>query len=206
MFEARDEQKTEDKFIRAVLKALGWVYDPQPRHKRRKAKVRPDYALASGGLRNRARSHEPKTYYPTHKQSPGRVGDVQNDTVKDDPLDARRHSPTRPIPRRGLLPRMGSLLGHTVTGKPMSVLTPRRLPLQQLFEVDSKHCYSQTVPSPVILWILRSGRSRLPQPRASDGWTLPERVIEQLEPSVTTSRPHLRPGSSWRKALRPPPV
>ena len=45
VFEAKDEQKTEDKFIRPVLKALGWVYDPQPRHKRRKTKVRPDYAL-----------------------------------------------------------------------------------------------------------------------------------------------------------------
>ena len=45
VFEARDEQKTEDKFIRPAFKALGWIYDPQPRHKRRQAKVRPDYAL-----------------------------------------------------------------------------------------------------------------------------------------------------------------
>lgn len=66
VFEARDEQKTEDKFIRPVLKALGWVYDPQPRHKRRKAKVRPDYALfaSTEEYETAARSpDEPKTYY-----------------------------------------------------------------------------------------------------------------------------------------------
>ena len=45
VFDARDEQKTRNKFIRPVLKALGWLYDPQPRHRRRTKKVRPDYAL-----------------------------------------------------------------------------------------------------------------------------------------------------------------
>jgi hypothetical protein len=94
VFEARDEQKTEDKFIRPVLKALGWVYDPQPRHKRRKAKVRPDYALftSTEDYETAARSpNEPKTYY-SHAQAIAEAkywGRPLNDTVKDDPLDAR---------------------------------------------------------------------------------------------------------------------
>ena len=94
VFEVRDEQKTEDKFIRPVLKALGWVYDPQPRHKRRKAKVRPDYALfaSTGDYETAAHSpNEPKTYY-SHAQAIAEAkywGRPLNDTVKDDPLDAR---------------------------------------------------------------------------------------------------------------------
>src|SRR5437899_1264063 len=94
VFEARDEQKTEDKFIRPVLKALGWVYDPQPRHKRRKAKVRPDYALfaSTEDYETAARSpNEPKTYY-SRAQAIAEAkywGRPLNDTVKDDPLDAR---------------------------------------------------------------------------------------------------------------------
>ena len=94
VFEARDEQKTEDKFIRPVLKALGWVYDPQPRHKRRKAKVRPDYALFASTEDYETAAHspnEPKTYY-SHAQAIAEAkywGRPLNDTVKDDPLDAR---------------------------------------------------------------------------------------------------------------------
>ncbi len=94
VFEVRDEQKTEDKFIRPVLKALGWVYDPQPRHKRRKAKVRPDYALFASTEDYETAAHtpnEPKTYY-SHAQAIAEAkywGRPLNDTVKDDPLDAR---------------------------------------------------------------------------------------------------------------------
>jgi hypothetical protein len=93
VFEARDEQKTEDKFIRPVFKALGWVYDPQPRHKRRKVKVRPDYALfaTSADYESAGQTpNEPKAYY-SHAQAIGEAkywGRPLNDTVKDDPLDA----------------------------------------------------------------------------------------------------------------------
>jgi type I restriction-modification system DNA methylase subunit len=94
VFEAHDEQKTEDKFIRPVLKALGWVYDPQPRHKRGKVKVRPDYALfaTQQDYENAARSpNDPKAYY-SQAQAISEAkywGRPLNDTVKDDPLDAR---------------------------------------------------------------------------------------------------------------------
>src|SRR3989441_10581319 len=93
VFEARDEQKTEDKFIRPVFRALGWVYDPQPRHKRRTKKVRPDYALfaTSADYESAGRvSNEPKAYY-SQAQAIGEAkywGRPLNDTVKDDPLDA----------------------------------------------------------------------------------------------------------------------
>ncbi len=94
IFDARDEQKTEDKFVRPLLKALGWIYDPQPRHKRRKAKVRPDYALfaAARDYETAARiRNEAKAYYSLSEA----IGEAKywgrplNDTVKDDPLDAR---------------------------------------------------------------------------------------------------------------------
>src|SRR3989442_10289320 len=93
VFDAKDEQKTEDKFIRPVLKALGWVYDPQPRHKRRKTKVRPDYALfaTSSDYESAGQvSNETKAYY-SQAQAIGEAkywGRPLNDTVKDDPLDA----------------------------------------------------------------------------------------------------------------------
>lgn len=93
VFESKDEQKTEDKFIRPVLMALGWVYDPQPRHKRRKAKVRPDYALfaTSADYESAGQApNEPKAYY-AHTQAIGEAkywGRPLNDTVKDDRLDA----------------------------------------------------------------------------------------------------------------------
>ncbi len=93
VFEAGDEQKTEDKFIRPVLTALGWMYDPQPRHKRRKAKVRPDYALFATAADYESAGqapNEPKAYY-THAQAIGEAkywGRPLNDTVKDDRLDA----------------------------------------------------------------------------------------------------------------------
>jgi len=93
VFEAKDEQKTEDKFIRPVLKALGWVYDPQPRHRRRKAKVRPDYALfatlADYELAGQA-ANEPKAYYSLAQAIAEAKywGRPLNDTVKEDPLDA----------------------------------------------------------------------------------------------------------------------
>ena len=94
VFEVRDEQKTEDKFIRPVLKSLGWVYDPQPRHKRHKAKVRPDYALfaSTEEYESAARSpDESKIYYSkAHAIAEAKYwGRPLNDTVKDDPLDAR---------------------------------------------------------------------------------------------------------------------
>lgn len=94
VFEAKDEQKTEDKFIRPVLKALGWVYDPQPRHKRRKTKVRPDYALFATAADYESAgqaANEPKAYYSlAHAIGEAKYwGRPLNDTVKDDPLDAR---------------------------------------------------------------------------------------------------------------------
>lgn len=94
VFEARDEQKTEDKFIRPVLKALGWIYDPQPRHKRGKRKVRPDYALFATQEDYEGAAHSPddsKAYY-SQAQAIAEAkywGRPLNDTVKDDPLDAR---------------------------------------------------------------------------------------------------------------------
>lgn len=94
VFEVRDEQKTEDKFIRPVLKALGWVYDPQPRHKRRKTKVRPDYALFSTQEDYESAAHVPNdsNAYYSRAQAIAEAkywGRPLNDTVKDDPLDAR---------------------------------------------------------------------------------------------------------------------
>lgn len=93
VFQARDEQKTEDKFIRPVLKALGWIYDPQPRHKRGKKKVRPDYALFASTAEYEAAGqnpNDPKAYY-SRAQVIGEAkywGRPLNDTVRDDPLDA----------------------------------------------------------------------------------------------------------------------
>jgi hypothetical protein len=90
VFEARDEQKTEDKFIRPVLKALGWVYDPQPRHKRGTRKVRPDYALFATQEDYEGAAHsqnDPKAYY-SQAQAIAEAkywGRPLNDTVKDDP-------------------------------------------------------------------------------------------------------------------------
>src|SRR2546422_8416632 len=71
----------------------GWVYAPPPRHKRRKKKVRPDYALfaTSADYESAGQvSNEPKAYY-SQAQAIGEAkywGRPLNDTVKDDPLDA----------------------------------------------------------------------------------------------------------------------
>ncbi len=94
VFEARDEQKTEDKFLRPVLNALGWVYDPQPRHRRRKAKVRPDYALFASVAEYEVAARMPDEAMAYYSRAQAIMeakywGRPLNDTVKDDPLDAR---------------------------------------------------------------------------------------------------------------------
>ena len=94
LFDAHDEQKTEDVFIRPVLKALGWEYDPQPKHKRGKRKVRPDYALFAtrDDFEQAARVRNKPSAYYSRAQVIAEAkywGRPLNDTVAEDPLDAR---------------------------------------------------------------------------------------------------------------------
>jgi hypothetical protein len=93
VFETRDEQKTEDKFIRPVLAALGWVYDPQPRHRRGQRRVRPDYALFANKDHYQQAGQVPdqsKAYYSLAETIAEAKywGRPLNDTVREDPLDA----------------------------------------------------------------------------------------------------------------------
>ena len=89
-----EEANLEDRFIRPVLKTLGFEYDVQPTTKRGSKKKRPDYALFTSGVELKEARKDKKNLsrFFSHALTivEAKYWDRPlNDTVKEDTLDSR---------------------------------------------------------------------------------------------------------------------